>query len=113
MEATVGIEPTIGVLQTPALTTWPRRHECYFWRLQAKCERRAPAMCGPADSVYPQKYPQDPQKNGEAPTEAGASVVSLAVRRIALPLPAGAGQTITRIYFDVDLGAAKRRREGD
>ena len=24
-EATVGIEPTIGVLQTPALTTWPRR----------------------------------------------------------------------------------------
>ena len=25
MEATVGIEPTIGVLQTPALTTWPRR----------------------------------------------------------------------------------------
>ena len=25
LEATVGIEPTIGVLQTPALTTWPRR----------------------------------------------------------------------------------------
>ncbi len=28
LEATVGIEPTIGVLQTPALTTWPRR-PCY------------------------------------------------------------------------------------
>lgn len=27
LEATVGIEPTIGVLQTPALTTWPRRHK--------------------------------------------------------------------------------------
>ena len=26
MEATTGIEPVIGVLQTPALTTWPRRH---------------------------------------------------------------------------------------
>ena len=25
LEATVGIEPTVGVLQTPALTTWPRR----------------------------------------------------------------------------------------
>ena len=25
LEATVGIEPTIRVLQTPALTTWPRR----------------------------------------------------------------------------------------
>ena len=25
VEATVGIEPTIRVLQTPALTTWPRR----------------------------------------------------------------------------------------
>ena len=27
LEATVGIEPTIGVLQTPALTTWSRRHK--------------------------------------------------------------------------------------
>ena len=26
-EATAGIEPAIGVLQTPALTTWPRRHK--------------------------------------------------------------------------------------
>src|ERR671939_243571 len=25
-EATGGFEPPIGVLQTPALTTWPRRH---------------------------------------------------------------------------------------
>ena len=25
MEATGGFEPPIGVLQTPALTTWPRR----------------------------------------------------------------------------------------
>jgi hypothetical protein len=25
MEATAGFEPAIGVLQTPALTTWPRR----------------------------------------------------------------------------------------
>jgi hypothetical protein len=25
LEATAGIEPAIGVLQTPALTTWPRR----------------------------------------------------------------------------------------
>ena len=25
VEATAGIEPAIGVLQTPALTTWPRR----------------------------------------------------------------------------------------
>ena len=25
MEATSGFEPLIGVLQTPALTTWPRR----------------------------------------------------------------------------------------
>ncbi len=27
MEATTGIEPVIGVLQTPALTTWPRRRK--------------------------------------------------------------------------------------
>ncbi len=26
MKATAGFEPAIGVLQTPALTTWPRRH---------------------------------------------------------------------------------------
>ena len=32
MEATAGIEPAIGVLQTPALTTWPRR--------QIKMERK-------------------------------------------------------------------------
>jgi hypothetical protein len=25
LEATAGFEPAIGVLQTPALTTWPRR----------------------------------------------------------------------------------------
>src|SRR5579864_1011530 len=32
LEATVGIEPTIGVLQTPALTTWPRRHKKWSGR---------------------------------------------------------------------------------
>jgi hypothetical protein len=26
-EATVGLEPTVGVLQTPALTTWLRRRK--------------------------------------------------------------------------------------
>jgi hypothetical protein len=32
LEATVGIEPTIGVLQTPALTTWPRRQKTWSRR---------------------------------------------------------------------------------
>src|SRR5947209_897988 len=32
LEATVGIEPTIGVLQTPALTTWPRRQKKWSGR---------------------------------------------------------------------------------
>ena len=27
LEATTGFEPVIGVLQTPALTTWPRRQQ--------------------------------------------------------------------------------------
>ena len=32
LEATAGIEPAIGVLQTPALTTWPRRQKKWSGR---------------------------------------------------------------------------------
>src|SRR5438477_2951987 len=41
-EATAGIEPAIGVLQTPALTTWPRRPENKMVRrLDSPAARRA------------------------------------------------------------------------
>ena len=37
-KATVGIEPTIGILQTPALTTWPRRPMYALYSSRKKSE---------------------------------------------------------------------------
>ena len=45
LEATVGLEPTMGVLQTPALTSWPRR---LFWSGRRDSNPRPPPWQGGA-----------------------------------------------------------------
>ncbi len=57
MEATVGIEPTIGVLQTPALTTWPRRHK--KMERKTRFELATPSLarrCSTTEPLPPKPY---------------------------------------------------------